>query len=53
MCRWVGCSIPDTPPPPRFASEPVPTLRPRSSWIALVVIGAIVLGLILFAVAMT
>jgi hypothetical protein len=43
-------TIPDPPPP--FASEPVPTLRPRSTWIALVAIGAIVLGLIILAIAM-
>jgi serine/threonine protein kinase len=39
-------------PPPRFESEQVPTLRPRSSWIALAVIVAIVLGAIILAVAM-
>jgi serine/threonine protein kinase len=48
-------TIPDAgfaPPPPHFESEQVPTLRPRSSWIALALIIAIVLGAIILAVAM-
>jgi serine/threonine protein kinase len=43
--------VPD-PPAPRFASESVPTLRPRSSWIALAVVVAIVLGAIVLAIVM-